>query len=1137
MKNKLNNALNNINEKYIEEAANADRLEKPSASAIKYIAGGTAAAAAVAAICIGLNHFGVFNRGVDLVDSVPSASGSTTSDSALSDGYQYELEYYWEDSMPLVSITQDYVDNLIFGSEFPYMLYANEEKAVFTDGLAGIYVYSFTEEKLTLAADINKNVEFIRDNAPFEFFNIDPNNSSPAPIVNFQCGIGGEIICTVTYYNKIPSTLGRTEYEYRANMQYYRINEEDMTLELFDTYLLTDYALYNGLRSVTETKIEGALSHNVAMIEGKDRCVYLTLTDTFEDMLYNIKIWKHNSPDEIMTCPTGELEGYMVFDGYLAKNILQGTTYRSMMSTTTSDSNYPELTFNNDGTFSLTHVFGDNTAVHGTYITAGDVVRLYATPISSPMQPVGSDITAPKGTAWYLRFDESNALWAYEDSFVSADGYALAGDKAVFIKQNHTVRYGNLEQTVKVGDEYYSISAMLALDENGNYAMTLDDSGDDIEFSGTYSETDTAITLNDISGDVYIFTKDGNTLLPDDAFIDWVDNNPDHPACAAFLKSPVLYNFDAVGNITNGTVSYSSQPMQAQINGETISYRLRIELIYDGTALLYVDPDGAYCPLTASVLVDEGTHKIENGRFSLSFIGQDSTLTLDADHDDLYGNIMNNISANFDPNMNTPYSDEVYDKLAEKIADNTPLELPQTGNSMAAFCDRVLMANEPSAILESYTSYQVSYADPNSSIVGDMLVDKNTADKAGNLFFNEDESLMGVTSRSEYTGNGTTIKECYVVTSTIGDFSTDGSKMKEYLIDPETLLIQRIYVYDCTNGTFEESNDCIISYSAHYDAADEYESIIQENIDMLNTDRQLMDEFVAKIAENHDGEIIPANTWLFPVDSTNITTYFGYDSWRGDTHDGIDIAAEGNSAICAAADGTAYVGNDDNSWFGGYGNTVAVLHDGGYITVYSCARDILVENGERVTAGQRIATVGTTGASTGNHLHFELRAGTEPINPFNVPYHDINLNIDTILSYGLADFSGDATLPQKLALPLPDDCINLSEGFGDNGGYTNHSGIDFNVPLNTAVYAAADGEVIYADWLGSYGNCIIIKHENGCFTLYAHLNSIEIPARTHCSAGEMIGYSGSTGMTTGACLHFELRRGLTPVDPTSLLNL
>ncbi|MCL2008956.1 MAG: LysM peptidoglycan-binding domain-containing M23 family metallopeptidase [Synergistaceae bacterium] len=98
---------------------------------------------------------------------------------------------------------------------------------------------------------------------------------------------------------------------------------------------------------------------------------------------------------------------------------------------------------------------------------------------------------------------------------------------------------------------------------------------------------------------------------------------------------------------------------------------------------------------------------------------------------------------------------------------------------------------------------------------------------------------------------------------------------------------------------------------------------------------------------------------------------------RNDFHTGLDIKAARGTVIRSAGDGVvAYAG-----WMGGYGKVVVVQHANGRSTLYAHCSSILVSQGARVSSGQNIARVGSTGRTTGPHLHFEVRNGNSPVNP------------------------------------------------------------------------------------------------------------------------------------------------------------
>lgn len=101
------------------------------------------------------------------------------------------------------------------------------------------------------------------------------------------------------------------------------------------------------------------------------------------------------------------------------------------------------------------------------------------------------------------------------------------------------------------------------------------------------------------------------------------------------------------------------------------------------------------------------------------------------------------------------------------------------------------------------------------------------------------------------------------------------------------------------------------------------------------------------------------------------------------------------------------------------------------------------------------------------------------------------------------------------------------------GVYKLHAGADIAAPgiLNTPVTPAKSGKVKYAGWIDGYGNVVVITHGNGIETRYAHLNKIATSDGAQVEPGQVIGYVGSTGNSTGPHLHFEIRIDGKPYDP------
>jgi murein DD-endopeptidase MepM/ murein hydrolase activator NlpD len=98
-----------------------------------------------------------------------------------------------------------------------------------------------------------------------------------------------------------------------------------------------------------------------------------------------------------------------------------------------------------------------------------------------------------------------------------------------------------------------------------------------------------------------------------------------------------------------------------------------------------------------------------------------------------------------------------------------------------------------------------------------------------------------------------------------------------------------------------------------------------------------------------------------------------------------------------------------------------------------------------------------------------------------------------------------------------------------------HEGIDIGAPTGTPIWAAAGGTVFYAGWEGGYGNLTVIDHGNGLATAYGHQSRIVVATGQTVTRGQVIGYVGSTGHSTGPHLHFEVRVNGTPVDPLGYL--
>ncbi len=177
----------------------------------------------------------------------------------------------------------------------------------------------------------------------------------------------------------------------------------------------------------------------------------------------------------------------------------------------------------------------------------------------------------------------------------------------------------------------------------------------------------------------------------------------------------------------------------------------------------------------------------------------------------------------------------------------------------------------------------------------------------------------------------------------------------------------------------------------------ESEAVAQQNtIDRLKSDRQALSQAEDRLAEDsrrlsqiilakvqpYDGLVLPPGSGqlMYPTIGP-VTSNFG---WRTHPilgterfHAGIDFGADYGSLVYASAQGRVIYAD----WYGGYGNAVIIDHGNGMTTLYGHCSELYVKDGDAVVKGQPISAVGSTGFSTGPHLHFELRANGEPTDP------------------------------------------------------------------------------------------------------------------------------------------------------------
>lgn len=199
----------------------------------------------------------------------------------------------------------------------------------------------------------------------------------------------------------------------------------------------------------------------------------------------------------------------------------------------------------------------------------------------------------------------------------------------------------------------------------------------------------------------------------------------------------------------------------------------------------------------------------------------------------------------------------------------------------------------------------------------------------------------------------------------------------------------KIYV-----NSMEEAESLVASLKETYSELEPnlvINTIYLENVDEVNEENiqiaknKMAEDLQTQLEEKEEKDSRTVNgIYLACVPVTGrISSRFGAnESIRDHTHKGLDIAASAGTPIKAVADGTVIRAG----WSSGYGNLVVIDHGNGVTTYYGHCSRLYVSKGTSVKAGDNIAAVGSTGNSTGNHLHFEIRLNGEQVNPQKYVY-------------------------------------------------------------------------------------------------------------------------------------------------------
>lgn len=216
------------------------------------------------------------------------------------------------------------------------------------------------------------------------------------------------------------------------------------------------------------------------------------------------------------------------------------------------------------------------------------------------------------------------------------------------------------------------------------------------------------------------------------------------------------------------------------------------------------------------------------------------------------------------------------------------------------------------------------------------------------------------------------------------------------ILSEDTTTMYKVYAINLNNelkayvNTWDEAEEIVTQMQDEYSEIVNVEISVTEKYTNNINDLGVLELADAKTEINSDLRTIKSEQERIagatcngvylsvkPVSGTITSRYGAVESVRDHTHSGLDIAAPAGTSIKAAAGGTiSYSG-----WMSGYGNLIIIDHENGVQTYYGHCSKLYATTGEIVEAGDVIAAVGSTGNSTGNHLHLEIRVNGQKVNP------------------------------------------------------------------------------------------------------------------------------------------------------------
>ncbi len=401
-----------------------------------------------------------------------------------------------------------------------------------------------------------------------------------------------------------------------------------------------------------------------------------------------------------------------------------------------------------------------------------------------------------------------------------------------------------------------------------------------------------------------------------------------------------------------------------------------------------------------------------------------------------------------------------------------------------------------------------------SSIKSATSTIKNSSRKAKQGMF-AIVAVIAIVASLSFTGTRIAYKVNYSG-STIATVSS-----KKHFDDALNLVVKMVNGNNIESVVQEPSFNATVVLNENIDNTNDVATAIIDNTDEIVAASTLFVDgsAVARAEKSVIDNILTERLNSFSVEGQQCESYFA------------------NDVNCE--DGYFMVGDlDSKRAIEGVVNSLSVVTKVRQVTDIMVPYQSIVEKtNEQVIGYQEVTVAGVSGVNRITQdvvmLNGEVQSSTD------VSTEVVVAPVNEVVVKGTAKTLASAKQKQQahkagFIFPLPDGTWRVSSYYGDG---RNHKGVDICAKSGTSIYAVADGKVVLSGWNGNYGYCVIVEHEDGTRTLYAHAKTLCCSVGDVVSQGDVIALVGTTGQSVGNHLHFEVIVNGKNMDPAPYIYL